>query len=162
MPFKLKIRGAVFHCGRCRKSYSNPLGHRCVVRNPKGRTRVRPKASASLVTCGSCGKKYSNPLRHVCVVKSDAKKRRAAAGRQPVRKKSAKPARPTVVRVGGKKKQAHDYRACPDKDCARQACSAWKEAWREAWDKAHSEGYAEGRADGHAAGYSAGVAAAAR
>ena len=28
----MKIKGALFRCGRCRKTYSNPFGHVCVTR----------------------------------------------------------------------------------------------------------------------------------
>ena len=82
MALKLKFSGALFHCGRCRKRYSNPLGHVCAVRNPRGKVKIKPRASASLAKCGTCGKPYSNPLGHVCTVKTDFRKRKASAGRR--------------------------------------------------------------------------------
>ena len=82
MPLKLQFKGGLFRCGRCRKSFSSPLGHVCTVRNPKGRMRLKPKASALLATCKTCGKSYSNPLGHVCTVKTDFKRRKAAGTRR--------------------------------------------------------------------------------
>lgn len=41
----------------------------------------------------------------------------------------------------------HSYRACPERECARIACQAWKEAWRIAWDEAYGAGLADGRAE---------------
>jgi hypothetical protein len=132
MGLKLKFSGALFHCGRCRKSYSNPFGHVCVVRNPRGRVRVKPRASASLAVCGKCGKPYSNPLGHVCIVKTDFRKRAARAGRRTAAEAKRKK-KPVVVRVkkkraaSGKPRQVHDYRKCRDADCTRVACIAYRE-----------------------------------
>lgn len=161
---------ALFRCGRCRKSYSNPLGHVCTVRSPKGRVRVKPRASASLAVCGTCGKPYSNPLGHVCIVKTDFRRRTAAGKRRAAA--AAKRKKPLVVRAkkkapaGRASAQAHDYRACRDEDCARTACVAWREAlaegYRDGWKDGHAEGYRAGTIDGYAAGYADGLAAGSR
>ena len=131
MPLKFKIKGALFHCGRCRKRYSNPLGHVCVVRNPRGRVRVKPRASASLATCGKCGKSYSNPLGHVCANAGDFKKR-AAAGKRREAAEAKRPKKPVKVwrltkPASGKPRQVHDYRKCRDEGCTRVACEAYRE-----------------------------------
>lgn len=141
---KLKVNFGLFRCGRCRKSYANPLGHSCVIRMdrkaPIGTTKVRPKLSGS-VTCDRCGKPFGNPLTHVCTVKSDFKRRKAAHAKAQAaaRRKAAAAARPK-----------HLYRQCRDGDCKRLPCVAWKEALE--------IGLAEGEEAGYAKGYSAGVA----
>jgi hypothetical protein len=134
---KLSARFALFHCGRCKKDYANPLGHMCTVRmdrtTPVGKTRVAPKVSVS-ASCSDCGKPKGNPLTHVCVTGSDFKRRKAAAAR------AAKAARPK-----------HLYQACHDEDCERIPCEAFREG--------RAEGYQNGHADGSAAGFDAGFAA---
>jgi hypothetical protein len=140
----------------------NPLGHVCVVRNPRGRLKLKPRASASLVTCGKCGKPYSNPLGHVCTNAGDFKRRAAAAGRRgeavekrekaaaarakEVAARQARRAREDEARRSRRAKEAaatrarkvsasaartpraaHDYQVCPDEDCTRAVCLAYRE-----------------------------------
>jgi hypothetical protein len=135
---KLKIKGALFHCGRCRKSYSNPFGHVCITRldrkAPAGKTKLAPKVTATAGKCGTCGKPRG--LLHTCTVKTDFKQRRAAA------KKAARP--------------AHLYEACRDTDCQRPACRAFKEGRDEGREEGHREGYSSGHEDGYAEGYDRG------
>ncbi len=116
MPLKLQFKGGLFRCGRCRKSYSSPLGHVCTVRNPKGRMRLKPKASASLATCKTCGKSYSNPLGHVCTVKTDFRKRKAAGTRRAAaeekrKKAAAERAREVTARRARREKETAARRA---------------------------------------------------
>ena len=142
MPWNPKISVGLVRCGRCGKRYSNPLTHTCVVRmdrKTKPKRSLKPKASVALVTCGTCGKPYANPLTHVCQVRTDFKRRLAAgdkrrdaeAKRQAAapKKRPKPPARP-----------AHNYRACRDPECGRQACQAWREGY--------ADGYQDGLRDG--------------
>ena len=122
---KLKVRGALFRCGRCRKSYSNPFGHVCVARigAREGKTRLAPKLTAG-ATCTRCGKPVGNRLAHTCTTKTDFRKRQAAA------KKAARPQHPP-------------WAACKDPDCQRTGCRAYREGLE--------YGYGEGFEDGMAA-----------
>jgi hypothetical protein len=127
----VKFSFALVKCGRCGKSYSNPLTHVCVSRaRRRGRTRIAPKASVS-VKCGTCGKPYANPLTHVCSVKGSFR-RRAAASRRGQRK-AARPPKAPRVKVYGQpapaKAAAHPYAACRDDDCDRRPCVAYKDGF---------------------------------
>jgi len=132
---KLRASFALFRCGRCNRTYANPLGHMCVVRmdrkSPVRKTTVAPKADLS-AGCGTCGKPMGNPLTHVCVIRSDFKKRKAAAAKR------------TAV------KPRHLYQSCRDDDCQRVPCTAFRDG--------RAEGYQDGYSDGEAAGYRAGQA----
>lgn len=148
---KLRIKGALFHCGRCRKSYSSPFGHVCVSRldrQPRrGRVKFAPKVTASAGNCPKCHKTMGNPLTHTCTVKTDFKKRQAIA------KKAARP--------------VHLYETCRDADCKRTACLAYKEGREEGYTEGYQHGdedgyvrgYDKGRTDGYAQGYADGMAA---
>jgi len=131
---KLKISGGLFRCGRCRKSYSNPLGHVCAVRmdrrTPVGTTRLAPKVSVA-GRCGSCGQPRNNPLTHVCPPRSDFRKRKAAAKRKA-------------------KSPPHLYESCRDEDCRRIPCAAYRAG--------KAEGIEEGTAASYEAGFAAGAA----
>ncbi|MGH3287779.1 MAG: hypothetical protein ACRDPD_24290 [Streptosporangiaceae bacterium] len=124
---KLRIKGHLFHCGRCRKSYSHPLGHVCVTRldrKPRtGKVTLAPEVTA---TCTRCRKPLGNPLTHTCTTRTDFGARRKAAA------KAGKPARPE-----------HRYEACRDEDCHRTACTAYRAGYDAGWP----DGYATGRAE---------------
>ena len=142
----------------------NPLGHVCIVRNPRGRLKLKPRASASVATCGKCGKPYGNPLGHVCTNAGDFRKRAAAAqrraeavakrekaaatrakevaarqarrereeeGRRGRRAREAEAARArkakTSAAAARTPRAAHDYQVCPDDDCTRAVCLAYRE-----------------------------------
>lgn len=139
VPVKLSGSFALFSCGRCGRSYANPLGHVCTVRmdrrTPPRKTRLAVRATVTR-RCPRCDKPAANPLTHVCVVGSDWKRRKAAAAK---RRKAA--ARASVPR--------HLYQSCRDKDCKRLPCVAWKEG--------REEGFAEGEESGYAKGYAAGA-----
>ena len=142
---KLKISGALFHCRRCRKSYSSPLGHVCVTRNAAARGgRLAPKVTVT-ANCSTCGKPAGNPLTHVCAPKSDFKRRLAASKKAAAKTGAAKP--------------KHLYQSCRDKDCERVACEAYREGRDEGYREGFAEGYDTGFEAGHAAGYAAGFAA---
>ena len=63
---KLKARFALFRCGRCNRSYANPLGHACMVRmdrkTPVRKTRFAVKATVTR-TCPKCRKPANNLTR---------------------------------------------------------------------------------------------------
>jgi hypothetical protein len=131
---KVKIRGALFHCGTCRKDYSNPFGHICVSRMGRtaGRTTLKPSLSAK---CQKCRKDLGNPLTHTCTVKTDFKRRTAKAKKEAAAaKRKARPEHPRPS-------------ACRDAACKRAGCVAYR------------EGYGNGRYDGYAEGFPDGVAA---
>jgi hypothetical protein len=131
---KVKARGALFRCGRCGKSYSNPFGHECVTRldrrAPAGKTGLAPKFGLS-ATCGGCGRAMGNPLTHTCATRTDFKRRAANA------RKAARKARPEHPRPS----------ACQDRDCKRATCAAYREGRQDG----HQDGYDEGFPDGMAA-----------
>ena len=134
---KLKVNAALFHCRRCRKSYSSPLGHVCVTRNAAARGgRLAPKVTVDR-TC-ACGKPAGNPLTHVCAPKSDFRRQLAAS------KKAA-------AKSSASAKPKHLYQSCRDDDCERVACEAFREG--------RAEGYRDGYDEGSAADYAAGLAA---
>jgi len=123
------VKLTVVTCGRCGKPRG--LLHTCVTRigRRRGRTRIRLRA-----TCGRCGKRTGNPLRHVCTTRTDFRRRRSAARRagQRAKRKAAAQRRRERARARRKAprpapKPRHDYQACRDMDCQRQACLAWRE-----------------------------------
>lgn len=122
-------------CGRCGKRREG-IRHDC-------RSNSSRKATVSLKltfgTCPTCKRTVSNPLTHACKPKSDFKRRKTKA------EKAAKAA-------ARKKRQAekHDYQACPDRDCPRSLCVAFKTG--------RKLGYQEGFDDGFTAGVSSGAA----
>jgi hypothetical protein len=128
---KLKLRGALFRCGRCRKSYSNPFGHTCVApvgRRP-GKTKLMPSASA---TCPKCRKPYGNPFTHTCTVRTDFKRRTTKAKKDAAAaKRKARPQHPRPS-------------ACRDGDCKRAACQAYREGREDGFAEGYDEGFAEG------------------
>jgi len=157
MGLKLRIKGGLFRCGRCRKSWNSPLGHDCIVRNPRGRMRLKPRLRIS-ATCGKCGKPYAGPLGHVCTNRGDfaKRKRQAAAGEKREKARAARAgevaarrarrqkenearrarrAAEDAARRGRRAREAaqskaprvHDYRNCRDHDCERAACEAYRE-----------------------------------
>lgn len=137
---KLKVRAALFQCGRCRKRYANPFGHVCVTRldrrAPAGRTTAAPKLGLSTGTCTTCKKPLGNPLTHTCTTRTDYKKRTAKA------KKDA-------AAASRKSRPQHPpWAACKDTDCQRTGCRAYRDG--------HEDGYRDGYRDGHEEGYRAG------
>lgn len=125
---KLKLHGALFHCGRCRKRYSNPFGHVCVAPiGREGKTRFRPSASA---VCPACHQPYGNPFTHTCTVRTGYRGR----ARRP--KQAARKARPEHPRPS----------ACRDGDCKRAACVAYREALEAGYEDGYDIGFAEGTA----------------
>jgi hypothetical protein len=138
MPVKLKIRGALFHCGRCGKKHNSVFGHTCIVRRPGGRNRVRPAATITTGTCARCKQPVSNPLTHLCTGGGDFKRRGAAEKKAVTAKKRADAA------AARKAAPKHEYQRCQDDGCARVACVA----------------YRDGREHGFAEGFAAGAASA--
>lgn len=131
----MKFSFSLVKCGRCGKSYSNPLTHVCVTsRTRRGRTRIKPKASVS-VKCNTCGKPYANPLTHVCSVKGSFRTR-AAAARRSQRTAAPKPRRVKVYGQAPAKAPAHPYAACRDDDCDRRACVAYKDGFADGLESA--------------------------
>jgi hypothetical protein len=138
---KLKVRGALFYCGRCRKRYSNPFGHECIApmgRRP-GKTRLMPSAS---VTCPACHKPYGNPFTHTCTARTDFRRRTTKAKKEAAAaKRKARPEHPRPS-------------ACRDRDCKRAACAAY----REGFGDGQQSGYELGREEGERVGYDRGFA----
>jgi hypothetical protein len=148
MPVKLRIRGALFHCGRCGKKHNGVFGHTCIVRRPRGRNRVRPVAKVTTGTCSRCKKPVSNPLTHVCVGGGDFKRRGAAEKKAVAAKKRADAA------AARKAAPKHEYQRCKDEGCARVACVAYREGYADG----HRIGFTEGEEAGYQAGHAAGAA----
>ena len=143
---KLRVKGSLFHCGACRKSYSNPFGHVCVTRldrpAPTGRTRLAPTVGVSAGTCPRCGKPRGNPATHVCTVRTDFKRRKADTGKQEAagkRRQAASLRKIGRARQQPARPQPHTYQACRDEDCPRAACTAYRDG--------RATGYEEGYAD---------------
>ena len=124
---KVKIRGALFHCGTCRKDYSNPFGHICVSRMGRaaGRTKLKPSLSAR---CPKCRRDLGNPLTHVCTVKTDFKRRTAKARKdEAAAKRKARPEHPRPA-------------ACKDGDCKRIGCVAYREGDENGYERGFPDG----------------------
>jgi len=127
-------------CGRCGQPREG-IRHVC-------RSNSNRKATVSLKLsfgiCPKCKKNVTNPLTHHCKPKSDFKKRRSAAAKR--EKEKAR-----------KKRQAekHDYQACPDRDCPRPLCVAFKTGQK----LGYQQGYEDGFGLGYDRGFEDGVAA---
>lgn len=135
---KVKLRGALFHCGTCRKDFSNPFGHRCVspMGRAAGRTKLKPSLSAS---CPKCRKPLGNPLTHTCTTRTDFRRRTAKAKKDTAAaKRKTRPEHPRPA-------------ACRDGDCKRTGCVAYREG--------REDGYRDGFEDGYDGGYSEGYIA---
>jgi hypothetical protein len=99
---------------------------------------VKRKARKPPFQCGRCHKRYRNPLGHVCTVKTDYKRRtKQAAKDAAAAKRKARPQHPPPS-------------ACPDTDCQRAACVAYKEGVGAGYAAGHEDGYQDGFADGRA------------
>lgn len=174
----MKLKFAIFHCGKCRTSYNNPLGHVCKVRNPRGKVTAKPRLTVAEHACTACGRPMKNTFTHLCSNAGDFQKRKrkaaSAAKRAKVNARVAgvraterRRANERVAAVRAKHKakgksssprkaaERHDYRACRDRDCRRVACEAWKEALEEGFEDGLEQGYAQGYAAGVSAGASA-------
>jgi hypothetical protein len=132
----VKVAGALFQCGRCGKRYSNPFGHTCVTRldrkAPTGRTKLAVQVGLSAGKCRKCGKRVSNPITHTCTVRTDFRQRSAKAKKDAATaKRKARPEHPPP-------------RACPDGDCQRAACAAY----RDGRERGYEDGYGKGFEDG--------------
>jgi hypothetical protein len=127
-------------CGRCGKPRS--LRHVCIG-NRTAKATFKPQWSFG--KCPKCKKDIGNPLTHTCAPKSDFKKRRARFERE-AKAKAAAEAR--------KKRQAdkHDYQACPDPECKRSLCAAFKTGYRlgdeTGFERGFELGYSSGFQDG--------------
>jgi hypothetical protein len=152
MPVKLRISGALFHCGRCGRKHSNPFGHTCIVRRPGGKNRLQPAARVTTGTCGRCKKPVTNPLTHVCLGGGDFKRRGAAEKKAGAAKKRADAA------AARKAAPKHEYQRCKDEGCARVGCVAYREGYEEGFGDGQGIGFANGQAAGYQAGYAAGSA----
>ena len=121
-------------CGRPREL----VGHVCV--NPRSRRRG-VKFKVSFGTCAKCKRKYTgDPVTHVCAPRSDFKKRRKQFEQE--QREKARKARPK-----------HDYVTCPDADCKRSLCVAYKTGWK----GGDEEGYARGWQQGYDTGFPDGI-----
>jgi hypothetical protein len=132
----LKLRGALFQCGRCRRRYSNPFGHTCVTRldrkTPTGRTKVAVKLGLSAGTCGKCHRPVGNPITHTCTTRTDFKRRTAQAKKDAAAaKRKARPQHPKPS-------------VCRDGDCKRTGCVAYREGREDGFQDGYDEGFAEG------------------
>jgi hypothetical protein len=128
---KVKIRGALFHCGTCRKDYSNPFGHICVSRMGRaaGRTKLKPSLSAK---CQKCHKPLGNPLTHTCTTRTDFKRRTAKARKDAAAaKKKARPEHPRPS-------------ACRDEDCKRTGCVAYRDGREDGYHDGYDVGFPDG------------------
>jgi hypothetical protein len=102
------------------------------------------KPALTFGTCPKCKRPQGNPLTHTCQPRSDFRRRKAAYDKQQraaARKKRAK--------------QAHDYQACTDNECARPLCVAYKTGYL----TGTSDGYERGWRVGYDNGFPAGIAA---
>lgn len=153
---KLRLKGSLFHCGRCGKSYSSPFGHVCATRldrKPRaGKTRLAPKLTASAGTCPRCRKPIGNPLGHTCTVKTDFKRRTAAASKQDKADRRAQAASLAKVKRARERpsRPRHRYETCQDGDCQRVACAAFKQGRQAGYEDGYPDGYDDGYAAGQA------------
>lgn len=126
-------------CGRCGRPRG--LTHVCT---SGGKRKATIKPQVSLGKCPRCGKPQGNPLTHTCPSKKGDFKRRKAAY-QKEQRAAARRAR---------RKNAHDYQSCDDRDCARSLCTAYRTGYQNGnrdghqtgWELGHERGFAEGQA----------------
>lgn len=124
-------------CGRC--GQPRGLRHDCISNSRRNATF---KPSFSFGKCPKCRKPYGNPLTHVCRPKSDFKRRKSKFEKQ--------------QRAASRKKrqtEKHDYQACPDKDCPRPLCVAFKTGYR----SGDQDGFERGWEAGYGAGFPDGI-----
>ena len=125
-------------CGRCGKP-SGLLGHVCVS-NSRRKQTLKPKLSFG--SCPKCRKRYDagGQLTHVCAPKSDFGKRKKKYEKE--QRDKARKARPK-----------HDYTNCPDQECKRSLCVAYKtglqlgdeQGYSRGWEQGYDRGAADGR-----------------
>jgi hypothetical protein len=112
-------------CGRCGKPRG--LVHECV----NGSTRRKPtlKPTVTFGKCPDCKKTITNPLAHICAPKSDFKRRKREHDKQ------------QKARQPKKRQPSHDYTACPDSDCPRPLCVAYKTGWKAGDEAGYERGW---------------------
>jgi len=125
-------------CGRCGKP-SGLLGHVCVS-NSRRKQTLKPKLTFG--SCPKCRKRYDagGQLTHVCAPKSDFGKRRKQYEKE--QREKARKARPK-----------HDYTNCPESECKRSLCVAYKsglelgdqEGYARGWEQGYDRGVADAR-----------------
>jgi hypothetical protein len=128
-------------CGRCGKPRG--LTHVCFG-NSRRKATLKPQFSFG--KCPKCRKQTGNPLTHVCAPKSDFKRRKSAFARK---QKAGARAEARKNRQAEK----HDYQACPDQDCKRSLCVAFKTGWKlgdqdgfeRGWELGYGAGYPDGQ-----------------
>ena len=171
----LKARG-VFHCGHCRKRYTNPFTHTCVVDNSKRKSRARTKIGSPVTwECGICHKPRG--LNHTCHVRTDFKKRKRAAARKAATDKRRRRRQEVRARQAARRKAAaaerrarararkqlarkasprparprgdgHEPGTCGDPECPKYACRAYWEGYEVGSGAGFDSGYAAAQADG--------------
>ena len=124
-------------CTRCGKPRG--FGHVCVS-NSTRKQSIKPKLSFG--SCPKCRKRYDagGPLTHVCAPKSDFGKRRKQYEQE--QRDKARKARPK-----------HDYTNCPDRECKKSLCVAYKsgqelgdqEGYARGWEQGYDRGVADTR-----------------
>lgn len=122
-------------CGHCGKPHG--LFDVCVTTRAR---RQPPRLKVSYGSCPRCGKAYEgSPFTHTCRQRSDFRKRKKKFERD----QKAKGRKP-----------AHDYTACPDDDCKRPVCVAFKAGWKGGDEAGHERGWRQG----HDTGFQEGIA----
>lgn len=123
-PRAKRRRRALFRCGSCGKSYSNPLGHSCTGGGDLAKRRRRQRGSerraAETARRQARRQKEIDGRRARRKREDDARRARRAKENEAARarKKKAEPRRG---------RPAHPYENCRDADCQRVACEAWRE-----------------------------------
>jgi hypothetical protein len=117
-------------CGRCGKPRG--LTHTCVSNSTR---KATVKLRAGFGTCPTCRKPQGNPLTHACRPRSDFKRRKGAYAKQ--QKAAAR-------KAARKTRQAHDYQACTDNDCARSVCVAYRTGYQTGSQDGYEHGWQQG------------------
>jgi hypothetical protein len=146
---KLKARGALFHCGRCGKSYSNPFGHVCTSSGDFKRRGAAHKKS----TAAAAVREKKSAARAKETAARQARRQREDEGRRARRAKELAAARARKEKTAASRpaRPEHRYEACREEDCERIPCAAYREGREDGYRDGHYDGYARGFPDGVAA-----------
>lgn len=124
MALKRAIRRGLITCRSCGKRHSNPLTHVCA--GGGGFDRKRATAERRAKTAAR-RQRETEARRRRRAREEEARRARRDRDREAARARRAKSGTKAGAPASRAKRQAHEYRTCRDRDCARQACEAYRD-----------------------------------
>jgi len=106
------VRRVAVSCPTCKKRYTNPLTHTCIVKTDFKKRRRQAIAKDR-------AEKKRRRRQDAAQRRREAKQRRA---------KAARAKRKTAVKKK-RRAPAHDPRTCDEPDCTRYGCRTWKDGF---------------------------------